>query len=209
MEKRFQDESHLEQWLSRVLHTESRDSVYERNQIRLCGVTIPVLSQMNREQLKTILKQLLLPALPFLTYAEFDTFEDSQVVAEDVSYYDANDLQQLVNITPPEILFIDCSKTTVIWSTLTLQELHEQGLELPHIDLTPLLKHLVMGYFLHSEAPINYVITASSYSLQLEGQEPVTSKCRDSNPYARAYEDFRIQERAWQRAQVKERRRTE
>lgn len=198
MEKLFNNETQLEAWLSEVLYTEKSESKYEKNQIRLCGITVPVLSQMNREELKRLLISTLSPVLPFVTYQSFCTFEDSSSVIDDVTHYDADDLQELVNIVPPFLIFVDVSKEQVIWHTLTLQEHHTQVLYLDQI-----IKYLVMHYILEQEEPISYVVTAKAISLQKAGQPAISYSCRDTNCHVMLYQQYLIMKEECQRKNQK------
>ena len=187
MEKLFNNERQLEEWLKQVLYTEEQESKYEKNQIRLCGITVPVLSQMNREELKQLLLSLLSPVVRFITYQSFCTFEDSCCVMDDMTHYEADNLQDLVNVIPPVLIFVDVSKEQVIWHTLTLQEHHTQSLCLDQI-----LKYLVMHYLIEQEEPISYVVTAKSVSLQMKDQPATTYTCRDTNCYVMLYQQYLI-----------------
>lgn len=193
-ERLFNNELHFSIWLDDVLYTDNMDSIYEKNQIRMHGISVPVLSRMNREHIKKKLLELLTPVLPFLTYADFNTYENSVAIREDVTYYDANDLQDLVNVVPPTVVFVDVSGETAVWHTLTVQEHHVRD-----VDLDSLLKHLVMHYLVEQTAPISYVVASREFTLQTGQEEPKRVVCCDSNVYVALYQHYQEEKAAWQR----------
>lgn len=197
MECTFQTEAQFMDWLDDILHTNSADTRFDAFQC-LPGIqgmaglapAIPLPSVMHRTQAARELFHALKPVLPFLQAETLSGHVASELVKNDVEWYQRNDL--LTDLSDCDILlvFIDCSGREVILSILSVRNEHRLSLDLSH-----LVKTMVCSYLLDQPEPITYRVTGNQYTISVPGKGDIVQRTvaagQEEEVYLRLYASYR------------------
>jgi hypothetical protein len=191
MDKKFHSKEELKSWLREVLFTDCDDAKYEENQIITKDISVPVVTQECRRKLCDLITEEASPYLDRISYTEYCTHENCDMIKHNLLHYQADGLVDEVMLKDKSyIIFADLSGKKAVHNVL----LFENGLDgaVLNVFLDALYKELVVAYYRYVKAPASCIIDGvdrNHVMITNKRTGAITDKvCRDTNPFVYLYQ---------------------